>query len=125
MRAYVALAVSVILNSAALLQIKMVVVNLPAQAEAHRFSTILMSAAVDPFLWGAGSSFLAGMYFWVVSLKSLDLSLAYPTASISYIFIAITSHLIFGETLGASRIVGMLIIIAGVFVLYGRPRERA
>jgi len=52
------------------------------------------------------------LWFWV--LANFDLSRAYPLISMSYIFALILSMVILKENPGATRIIGTVLIIAGV-----------
>ncbi len=55
---------------------------------------------------------------YIVSLKKIELSVAYPTISISYIFIILLSHFMFGESLTIYKILGSVLIIAGVSLMW-------
>ncbi len=54
---------------------------------------------------------------WLLVLKKLDLSLAYPLASSSYIFIAVFSKVFFKEKISKLRWLSMVIIILGIVLL--------
>jgi undecaprenyl phosphate-alpha-L-ara4N flippase subunit ArnE len=62
--------------------------------------------------------FAGGVFFWLYALARIDLSLAYPTVSSSYIVIAVASLLLFNEKIPPTRWVGMGIIIVGIIVMY-------
>ena len=55
---------------------------------------------------------------WALALTRIDLSLAYPSVSVSYIIIALASNRLFGEALPPGRWVGICVICAGVALLY-------
>jgi multidrug transporter EmrE-like cation transporter len=54
---------------------------------------------------------------WLIILSRVDLSLAYPLISIGYIVIVILSKYLFDEPVTGMRIVGTLLVCAGVFFL--------
>jgi multidrug transporter EmrE-like cation transporter len=54
---------------------------------------------------------------WIVGLSRVDVSLAYPMLSLGYVVNAIAAWWLFGEVLGPMRCAGMLLILAGVFVM--------
>jgi multidrug transporter EmrE-like cation transporter len=54
---------------------------------------------------------------WIVGLSRVDVSLAYPMLSLGYVVNAVAAWWVFGEALGPMRCLGMLIILAGVFVM--------
>ena len=66
---------------------------------------------------GLGSIFI-GAIFWLSVLSRVHLSYAYPMLSISYLLIVFASWLVLGEPLSLTRVVGVVIIIGGVFVVY-------
>lgn len=55
---------------------------------------------------------------YIYSLKKIDLSIAYPTVSLSYVAILFISFLIFGEAITLFKILGCSMIILGVFLLW-------
>lgn len=67
---------------------------------------------------------LAGMFsygisilLWMAVLSKVNVSLAYPFLSIGYIITAVLAYFIFNEPLTWQKIIGILIICVGVFVL--------
>ena len=52
---------------------------------------------------------------WLDVLSKLDFSLAFPLVSLTYIFSLIIGRFIFHETVGLDRIVGVLLILGGLF----------
>ncbi len=61
--------------------------------------------------------FLSALLY-IYSLKKIDLSIAYPTISLSYIAIIFISFFMFGEAITLFKIIGCAIIILGVFLLW-------
>lgn len=64
------------------------------------------------------SSFGVSLLLWVISLRTIRLSIAYPTSSVSYIAVAVAATLFFGEQLTVGRVAGMILIILGTVLLY-------
>ena len=61
---------------------------------------------------------------WVVILKKMRLSFAYPFISISYVLILAISYYFFDEAVGVNKIIGTVLIMVGVFVTgLGRARD--
>ncbi len=54
---------------------------------------------------------------WVVILRNIKLSVAYPAISITYVLILAISYYFFHEPVAAQKIVGALFIVAGVFCI--------
>jgi drug/metabolite transporter (DMT)-like permease len=63
---------------------------------------------VGLFLYGIST------ILWIMALKKVELSYAYPMVSLGYIFVFIASYFIFHEPLNWLRLGGMLFIIAGI-----------
>lgn len=54
---------------------------------------------------------------WLVVLSRVEVSYAYPMLSIGYIVNAIAAYYLFGEALSVTRILGISVIILGVFLI--------
>ena len=64
-----------------------------------------------------------GMGLWLLVLKRLDVSLAYPLLSANFIVVHLLAYWKFGESIPTHRIIGSLIIIAGMVCLFsGTPQ---
>ena len=68
-------------------------------------------------LYGLGAAMM------VVALRHGELSLLYPLISLSYVWVAILSVVIFGETMNPYKIAGICVIIAGVAVMGSGARK--
>lgn len=55
---------------------------------------------------------------WVLSLSGLDLSIANPSLSLSYVIVMISAKIIYGEQIPKRRWVGIFLIIVGIIVIY-------
>lgn len=55
--------------------------------------------------------------FWLLVLRRLDVSIAYPLLSINYVIVMLCAKWLFGETIPTHRWVGAFAIIAGICVL--------
>jgi len=55
--------------------------------------------------------------FWIAVVSQVDLSLAYPMVSLAYVIVFIASWLLLGEQIPPLRLIGLLIIVAGVIVI--------
>ena len=55
--------------------------------------------------------------FWIAVVSQVDLSLAYPMVSVAYVVVFVASWLFLGEQIPPLRLVGLLIIVAGVVVI--------
>ena len=76
-----------------------------------------IKAATNPYI--IIGLFLYGLSFalWLIVLSKLEVSLAYPLLSIGYIIMPFVGYLFLDESLSVARIVGICIIIVGVYVV--------
>jgi multidrug transporter EmrE-like cation transporter len=54
---------------------------------------------------------------WILALTRVDVTIAYPMLSIGYVIAALLAWQFFGESLSATRVLGIAIILVGVVVL--------
>ena len=52
---------------------------------------------------------------WLDVLSKLDFSMAFPMVSLTYVFSLVIGRFVFHETVGLDRIVGVCLILAGLF----------
>ena len=108
----------VLLNAVAQLLLK-AGVN-PLGAISVGFDNLLPTAARVltqwPVLAGLGC-YVLSVGLWIVALSRVDVSIAYPMLSLGYVVNAFAAWWLFGEVLGPMRCAGMLLILAGVFVM--------
>lgn len=79
----------------------------------HSIWVILKSPVIVIGLILFGLSFM----LWVKVLTKSELSQAYPMVSLSYVIIGVLSPILFNEQLTANKVIGMVTIVAGVFIL--------
>jgi len=54
---------------------------------------------------------------WILALKKVPLSYAYPMVSLGYVFVFIASYFIFNEAMNWFKIGGLLFIMAGIVLV--------
>ena len=79
--------------------------------------TFILTVIPSPFLWVGLLSIFCIFVTWSVILSRIDLSVAVPVASFSYICIPIVSMLFLGEKISLLRWSGILLILLGVIVV--------
>jgi drug/metabolite transporter (DMT)-like permease len=65
---------------------------------------------------GAGLHALA-LGLWVVGLKHVELTVAYPFIALGFVFVSLLSWLFLSEVVNPARLVGMLLIGSGVVLI--------
>jgi multidrug transporter EmrE-like cation transporter len=78
----------------------------------------LMGYLLNGNLWCGLFLYGISTIFYVIALQKIPLSIAYPTISISYIFVIILSSIIFKEKVDFYQILGVLLIMFGVFLIW-------
>lgn len=61
--------------------------------------------------------FILSMILWVKILSGMELSRAYPSVSLSYPIVFLISLIFFNETASFSKLAGLLLVTAGVYLL--------
>ena len=79
--------------------------------------TLAERIALNPPILAGLACYVISVVFWILALSRVDVSIAYPMLSVGYIVTALAGWLLFSEALGAARVAGILIIIAGVWLV--------
>ena len=78
---------------------------------------VLWKMATNPYVVIGLIIYLTGTVFWLTALSRVELSFAYPFASLSYLLMLLASWLLFKEDINLMRIAGTAIIVLGVLVV--------
>lgn len=84
---------------------------------AHDIVPTLFKIFTNPFIIGGLALYVGGTVFWLAALSRVDLSFAYPFASLSYVVMLTASWLLFNENITPLRLVGTLVVMLGVFLI--------
>ena len=110
--------VSVMLNAAAQLLLKAAMDRVGEFAfNVSNIFPIVKQLATNPFIIMGGFTYIASIAVWLLVLSRAEVSYAYPMISLGYIVTAIAAYFFMGESLSVERILGILIIIAGVYLV--------
>ena len=80
-------------------------------------ATIEGTLVVNVWLWLGLICYGISVIVWILALSRVDVSIAYPMLSIGYVVNAIAAWHLFDEPMSLGRMIGIGIIILGVFVL--------
>src|SRR4051812_23868855 len=83
----------------------------------------VLSCALNPLIVLGLVVTVSGTFFWLITISRVDLSYAYPFASLNYVLVLVGSWLILGEAPSAVRLVGVLAICSGVCLVARTPRR--
>ena len=73
--------------------------------------------ATQPSIVGGLTCYVVSVVVWIMALSRTEVSIAYPMLSIGYVINAVAAWYLFGEAVGAQRMVGIGVIIVGVFLV--------
>ena len=108
----------VLLNAIAQLALKASVsdtgiINLDIQS----LLTSAGSLASSLWLWLGLICYAVSVVVWILALSRVDVSIAYPMLSMGYIVNAVAASQLFNEPMGMGKVIGIGIIMLGVYVL--------
>jgi undecaprenyl phosphate-alpha-L-ara4N flippase subunit ArnE len=103
------LAVSILFNVAGQLLLK-------RAAMAGTGAAITRSFFSPWFVLGVGS-LGTSMLLWVQVLRKMPISLAHPITGIVFVLVPLASHFLWGESLPPTRLLGIAVIVFGVFLV--------
>ena len=104
---YVSLALAVAIGAGAQISLK----------EGATRSGELQSMILEPYVVGGLIAYGFAALFYVIAIRQIPLSVAFPSVSSSYIAVAFFSHLIWGEPFGRAQIAALILIGTGIYLL--------
>jgi multidrug transporter EmrE-like cation transporter len=115
---FMLLLAGVLLNAAAQLLLK-AGTNAVGQFEfsAANAVPVGMKLAFEPHILGGIACYVVSVVVWILALSRVEVSVAYPMLSIGYLVNAVAAYYLFGEAVSATRLVGIGVIILGVFIV--------
>lgn len=108
--------VSVLLNCTAQLCIRKGML-LVGETGMSNMITNLGAMVTNIWLWGAMICYALSILLWMAVLSKVEVSFAYPFLSVGYVVAAVVGYYFFGESLSVIRIVGIVIICIGVYLI--------
>jgi multidrug transporter EmrE-like cation transporter len=79
----------------------------------HYYFTLLM----NPYLWLGLFCYGLSLLLWLWILQKYELSFAYPMVGLGYVITTVLAILFLGEGVTLLRWMGILLIVAGIFML--------
>jgi len=108
----------VLLNAAAQLLLK-AGTNAVGHFEFHLDNVLPvgMKLAFEPHIVGGMVCYVVSLVVWIMALSRVPVSIAYPMLSIGYVVNAIVAYYWLGEQVSVMRLVGIGVIVLGVFIV--------
>lgn len=76
-----------------------------------------LQLATSPLIAGGIGCYVVSLIVWIMALSRVEVSMAYPLVSIGYVINALAAWYLFGENVTATRLLGIGVIILGVFIV--------
>ncbi len=76
-----------------------------------------MKLAFQPYIVTGVVCYLVSLVVWLMALSRVEVSIAYPMLSIGYVINAVAAWYLFGEAVTPLRMLGIGIIVLGVYVV--------
>jgi multidrug transporter EmrE-like cation transporter len=73
--------------------------------------------ATQPFIVAGIGCYVISVVVWILALSRVQVSIAYPMLSVGYVVNAIAAWYLFGESVTPARMLGIGVIILGVFIV--------
>lgn len=79
--------------------------------------SLVWTVGTNPWVMGGMFLHVSALVVWLWALSKVDISFAYPFLALGYVLVSAMAWFWLGETLNPMKILGMIIIIAGILVL--------
>ena len=116
--AFALILTGVLLNAIAQLALKASVKDMGAiELRLAEALPTTLRLAQEPWLWLGMGCYVVSVVIWILALSRVDVGIAYPMLSLGYVVNALAAWAWLGEAMSLSRVLGIGIIILGVFIL--------
>ena len=82
-----------------------------AGAESFLRQMLAPHTIIGLFLYGVAA------FLYIIVLRKIPVSIAFPSVSLSYVVVAVIGHLLWNEPLGFYQIAGLVLIVGGVILI--------
>ncbi len=76
-----------------------------------------MKVIFSPFIITGIVIYVVSLSLWLLLLSRVPVSVAYPMSSMGFVFNAVGAYFIFGEHLSYPQVIGIFVIVLGVYLL--------
>lgn len=108
----------VALNTVAQLTLKMGMKQIgPFEFTLSNVLPVSLRVIGNPYIFAGVGSFVLSLALWLLALSRVDVSYAYPLTSLGYITTAFAGFWLLQEPMTPARILGIAIILLGVYLV--------
>jgi multidrug transporter EmrE-like cation transporter len=76
-----------------------------------------MKLALEPRILGGAGCYAVSLVVWIMALSRVEVSVAYPMLSIGFALNALLAWWLLGESVTPARMIGIAVIIVGVWLV--------
>ena len=77
----------------------------------------MVSISLNPFVFVGMALYVVNVFLWFDVITKSNLSYVYPFLSLAYAAVVIASALVLGEQFSWQRLIGVAVIIGGVYIV--------
>jgi undecaprenyl phosphate-alpha-L-ara4N flippase subunit ArnE len=78
----------------------------------------IVSQFLNPFTVAGLGAYGVGAIAYIIAIKKIPISIAFPSVALSYVLVAIAAHVLWQEALGWQQVAGIALIASGILVLH-------
>lgn len=108
---------SVLLTAGAQLALKVSSGRHANPVESSGLLQSIVNQLLDPLTMTAIGLYVGSTVLWLLALRSLPLSLAYPFSGLTIAIVAFLGWAVLNESMSTAHLIGMVLIMAGVVLL--------
>jgi multidrug transporter EmrE-like cation transporter len=79
--------------------------------------SLVLKVFTNPWVILGLACYVGGLLFWLIALSKAPLSYVYPFAALTMAMVVLSSAIVFGEAITATRLLGVGTIIGGVLLV--------
>lgn len=112
------IALTVALNTIAQLALKAGMIQIGSFSFTwENFAPIMTKVLISPWIITGVVVYAISVLVWLMVLSRAPVNIAYPMSSLGYITSAVAAYYLWGEDLTLARIIGISIILLGVYLV--------
>jgi len=77
-------------------------------------AAFLFAMFFDPWVISGFVAAVAASAVWMLALRNADLSFLYPFMALTFVFVPLLAHMLFGERINPMQILGFVMIVGGI-----------
>jgi len=109
--------INVFLNAAAQLLMRHGMLIIGRVEFNRNFLPAIPKIASSLWVWSSLLCYGVSAVVWMVVLSRVDVSFSYPFVALGFVIVSIAGYFLFQEQITVARIIGMVLIVAGILFI--------